>query len=65
MSYHDMPQVGDNLASLVNSRTKRFSLGGPTVNMNLPNQIFVHHIHHDNKIKPIELRPSPMISMID
>ncbi|KAF1764707.1 hypothetical protein GCK72_004657 [Caenorhabditis remanei] len=66
MSHNDMPQVGDTdrLANMVSSKTKRFSLGGrPTVNMNLPNHIFVHHIHHENKIRPMD--PSPMISMVE
>ncbi|PIC44749.1 hypothetical protein B9Z55_005009 [Caenorhabditis nigoni] len=70
MSHYDMPQVGDTdrLANMVADKTKRFSLGGgrPTVNMNLPNHIFVHHIHHENnKIRPMEIGASPMISMVE
>uniref|UniRef100_A0A8R1HP61 Uncharacterized protein n=1 Tax=Caenorhabditis japonica TaxID=281687 RepID=A0A8R1HP61_CAEJA len=59
MSHYDMP-------SMVNSRMKkRLSLGGNTVNMNLPNHIFVHHIHHDNKVRPLELGVSTTISEVE
>ncbi|CAI2335409.1 unnamed protein product [Caenorhabditis sp. 36 PRJEB53466] len=69
MSHHDMPQVGDTdrLATLVNSKTQRFSLGNsrPTVNMHLPNHIFVHHIHHENKIRPMELAVNPHVTLVE
>uniref|UniRef100_A0A1I7U7P6 G_PROTEIN_RECEP_F1_2 domain-containing protein n=1 Tax=Caenorhabditis tropicalis TaxID=1561998 RepID=A0A1I7U7P6_9PELO len=57
MSHNDMPQVGDTdrLAQMINSKTKRFSLGGRGINMNVPNHIFVHHIHHENKIRPMNV----------
>ncbi|CAL2030894.1 unnamed protein product [Caenorhabditis brenneri] len=73
MSHYDMPQVGDTdrLADLVSSKTKRFSLGGrPNVNMNLPNHIFVHHIHHESNDNARHARPngagsSSIISVVE